>query len=291
MHEPLPSMSKDELQAILDRMVDTYYRVDLKGKLLYLSPSITDLIGYEPSEILHRQVTEFYWDKNDRKTFLRLIARTGKISGFETRLRHKNGHPVWVSVSSHYFLASDDTPLGIEGFIRNISDKKHNETALRRETEARAKALSKVEQKNREIEEANIALQVLLKQQQQSQAEIREQISAHLQDLVFPYLGLLARTELDNRQKDYLDIIHSNLEQISDQLVSNLRNPLLRLTSREILVADLVRQGKTSKEIAWLLGLSPRTVESYRNSLRKKLGLKQKKLGLRAYLRKNFSPA
>jgi DNA-binding CsgD family transcriptional regulator len=52
----------------------------------------------------------------------------------------------------------------------------------------------------------------------------------------------------------------------------------------ELQVANLIRQGKTSKEVARLLNLSIRTVDSYRDSIRKKLGLKNKKVNLRTYL-------
>ncbi|NOQ47299.1 MAG: hypothetical protein GQ559_11645, partial [Desulfobulbaceae bacterium] len=69
----------------------------------------------------------------------------------------------------------------------------------------------------------------------------------------------------------------------------DLNSSLLNLTPSEIQVADLIRQGKTNKDISTILQLSASTIESYRNALRKKLGLRNKKVNLRTYLLSSFS--
>ncbi|MEZ4549185.1 MAG: helix-turn-helix transcriptional regulator [Desulfobacterales bacterium] len=52
----------------------------------------------------------------------------------------------------------------------------------------------------------------------------------------------------------------------------------------QIQVADLVKAGKTTKEISEILRLSDRAIEFHRNNIRNKLGLKNKKVNLRSYL-------
>jgi len=58
----------------------------------------------------------------------------------------------------------------------------------------------------------------------------------------------------------------------------------LGLTPAQIQVANLVRQGKRTKDIAELLDLSPKTIEDHRKNLREKLGLRNKKANLRTHL-------
>ena len=82
----------------------------------------------------------------------------------------------------------------------------------------------------------------------------------------------------------YLCILESNLNDIVSPFLHRISTKYLNLTPGEIQVANLVRQGKSSKEIADLLNLSVRTIEAYRDSIRKKMGLKNKKANLRTHL-------
>ncbi len=58
----------------------------------------------------------------------------------------------------------------------------------------------------------------------------------------------------------------------------------LNLTPAEIQIANLIKLGKVNKEIAEIKNLSSRTIEFHRNNIRKKIGIKNKKVNLRTYL-------
>ena len=55
-------------------------------------------------------------------------------------------------------------------------------------------------------------------------------------------------------------------------------------TPAEIQITNLIKQGKTTKEIAEFLNLATSTIDSHRNNIRKKIGIKNAKTNLRAYL-------
>ena len=141
-----------------------------------------------------------------------------------------------------------------------------------------------LETKTQNLEELNTALKVLLQKRDEDKIELEEKVLVNVQELVATYLEKLKKSGLDDRQKTYVDIIESNLNDIVSPFVRGLSNKYLSLTPTEIQTANLVRQGKTSKEIAKIVNLSARTIEFHRDNIRKKMGIKNIKVNLRTHL-------
>ncbi len=138
--------------------------------------------------------------------------------------------------------------------------------------------------KSENLEEMNTALKVLLKRREEDKLELEEKVIYNIKEMVHPFLEKLEKTRLDNRQKTFLEILRANLDDIVAPFAKVLSTRYLNLTPAEIQIANLVKHGKTTKEIAELLNLSTRTIESHRDSIRKKLGIKNQKANLRTYL-------
>jgi DNA-binding CsgD family transcriptional regulator len=136
----------------------------------------------------------------------------------------------------------------------------------------------------RSLEDMNVALKVLLKHRADDRSQLEQKVVSNVTDLVLPYVETLKNSRLDTRQKGYLNIIESNLNDIISPFLRKLSSRYLRLTPKEIQVADLIRQGKTTKEIAELFNMSTRAVRFHRENVRAKLGLKNKPGNLRTYL-------
>jgi DNA-binding NarL/FixJ family response regulator len=132
--------------------------------------------------------------------------------------------------------------------------------------------------------EANTALKVLLKQREDDRAELEQSLLENVRRLVAPYLEKLKKSLLAEDQIVCLEMIEGCLKEITSPFARGLSSPILGLTPTEIRVSDLVRQGKRSKEIAEILNSTERAVLFHRQNIRQKLGLKQKKLNLQAYL-------
>lgn len=73
-------------------------------------------------------------------------------------------------------------------------------------------------------------------------------------------------------------------DDLTSPFAHKLSSTYYNLTFREVEVANLVKEGKTNKEIAELLNISPRTVKFHRDNLRKKLGIRNTKTNLRSHL-------
>ena len=137
-----------------------------------------------------------------------------------------------------------------------------------------------MEIKSKTLEETNKTLRVLLNRADEDKRELEEKVLFNIKKLVMPHMERLKKVKLNERTKAYINIMESNLNEI----ISPLSRGLLTLTPAELQVANLVREGKTAKEIADLLNLSIRTIEDHRKKIRKKLGLTNKKVNLRMSL-------
>ena len=134
------------------------------------------------------------------------------------------------------------------------------------------------------LQEMNTALKVLLRQREEDRQEIEKKVLSNVRKLVLPYVEKLSRTPMSPVQAGYLEVIDANLKNVMSPFLRTLMAVQMDFTPREIEVADLVRDGKTAKEIACLLNLSVRSVEFHKDNIRRKLGLSNKKVNLRTHL-------
>jgi DNA-binding CsgD family transcriptional regulator len=134
-----------------------------------------------------------------------------------------------------------------------------------------------LEIKTSKLEEVNTALRVLLKRREEDKAVLEEKVLFNMRELVILLLEKPQRTGLDKRQKVYVSILESNLTDIISPFSRRLSSLYLDLTPTEMEVANLVKHGKTTKEMAELLDLSGRTIDTHRDNIRRKLGIKTKK--------------
>lgn len=141
-----------------------------------------------------------------------------------------------------------------------------------------------LELQKKNLEEANTALRVLLKRREEDRGELENKVLANVKELVGPYLAKMKNTSLDSRQRAYLELIESNLNDIISPFLHQLSSRYFNFTPREIQVATLVKEGKATKEIAEILNLSMNAVDFHRKNIRKKLGLNNKKANLRTHL-------
>jgi len=129
--------SGEKYRTILETIQDVFYRSDLDGNLIMISPSGAKLLGYDsPGDLIGLNVTQnFYVHPEDRTRLLTAVGQTGFIHDYEVDLMRKDGTVITVSTSSHFYPKPDGTPAGIEGIFRDISDRKRIEGELIKKNE------------------------------------------------------------------------------------------------------------------------------------------------------------
>ena len=157
-------------------------------------------------------------------------------------------------------------------------------TALKLVEEALRESREELKEQKQSLEEANIALKVLLKQRENDKLELERNVLTNVKELVFPYVEKLKEVPLKPRNKTIVEIIENHLKDIISPLLQKFSNAQIILTPQEIKVVTLIKDGKSSKEIADILAISETTVNFHRKNLRKKFGLKDRQKNLRSYL-------
>ena len=143
---------------------------------------------------------------------------------------------------------------------------------------------SELLQEREKLEETNTALRVLLRQRDEDKSRLEETVYNNVDRLVLPYIEKLLQGRLADTHRTLAEIADNNLRDIISPFLRTLSSLGLLLTPQEIEVANLVRNGRSSKEIAEIMNLSISGVDFHRKRLRQKLGLANTQKNLRSFL-------
>jgi len=270
--------SEKRYRDLLETMNEGFTIADENGVRTYANQRLCDLLGYRADEIIGRPAIEFL-DEESRKVWAREFKKRkkGDSSPYQMNLLTKDGEVLPVIVSPKPIFDEKGVFKGSYSAITNIRDLKKTEKSLEeREKDLKVKTIN--------LEEVNAALRVLLRRMEEDRRELDDKVRLNIQQTIHPYLERLKTAGLSERQKGHLNKLEENLDEIMSPFTQKLLTKHPRLTHTELQVANLIRQGRSSKEIADDLGLSSRTVETHRRNMRTKLGIKDKKTNLRSYL-------
>jgi len=266
-------------RTLINAIPDIVFFKDVQGRHLIINKATEEFHGVPQKDIIGETCEAFLpMDLAEQcmKSDKEVLERRRPFRSEERSIR-KNGNAIFLDTFKVPLYDESDKPIGLVGISRDITDRKKAEQALQQ----REKDLA-VQAEN--LEETNTALKVLLKKRDEDRIELEEKVLLNIKELVVPYLEKLRKCGLDERQSAYAGILESNLHDIISSFSYRLSFTYLNFTPSEIKVANLVKQGKTNKEIAEVLNFSSRTAAFHRERIRKKLGLKNKKTNLRSYL-------
>ncbi len=271
--------SEAKYRRIFENIQDIYYEVGLDGAILEISPSIERYFSFKREDLIGRSVYEFYADKNRRPDFLREITEKGYVRDFEIELRDRQGALFTCSIAAAILPGEGEHPPRIAGSMRDISERKQAEEVLMQREE-------ELSIKSRNLEEVNTALKVLLRQREEDRKEIEENILTNVKTSILPYIEKVKEGPLTHHQKTCLEILEAQMKKIISPFLHRISQACFDLTPQEIRVADFVKNGNTTKEIADILGISLKTVDYHRDNIRRKLGIKNHHTNLRTFLLK-----
>jgi len=116
---------------IFENLRDAYYEVALDGTILEFSPSVEKIFKAPREQLIGRSIADLYVDQEERRSLLKILAETGAVQDYELRMKDLDGNVVFCSINAS--LAKDSAGDGatILGSMRDITERKHAESALR----------------------------------------------------------------------------------------------------------------------------------------------------------------
>ena len=247
-----------------------------KGDIIYGNGEACRFLEYAREELGSMGISRI--DVNDQDGLW--IDNSSKIRKFgsvsvESVFRSKSGKLFPVEINGNYMEYDGRGYICL--IIKDITERKITEEELkRREVELNIESSR--------LEEANTALKVLLKHREDDKRELEDKMISNIKELVLPYIDKLKKNRASREQSAYIDIIETNLEDILSPFLQKMSMKYSNFTPTEIQVANLIKAGKTSKEIAEAMMVSTGTIDTHRNNIRGKLDLNRKKVNLRTYL-------
>ncbi len=134
--------SERRYRALFDAVADGLFQTDLEGNYIMVNPAFAAIFGYKPEDMLHGGVKtwETYASDKERAAYLEEIREKGGLKNKVLRFRRRDGSIGWIEVSVSPRRSENGEIIGYEGIVRDITERKKVEQALR-ESEERYRKL------------------------------------------------------------------------------------------------------------------------------------------------------
>jgi PAS domain S-box-containing protein len=236
----------------------------------------------EPDQVIGRHIVEVF-DSAEAELYQEKIneaLRSGQGVTCEHQVERRTGQR-WLTTNIHPVWDHD----GNQGGVWVIS---HDITERRLATDQLKQANEQLRAERHALTEKNMALTAIMDQIDQRADKVAMQIETNIQRIVLPLLDKLA-AKTDSQVTEYVQMIRTQLADVTSPFIHNLERQFSALTPREVEICAMIRNGMSCKEIGDHLNASDRTVLKHRQNVRRKLGLSQTKTNLATFLRQMTS--
>jgi PAS domain S-box-containing protein len=275
--------SVQRLANFIDFLPDATFAIDLTGKLIVWNHATEQMTGVNAKDILGKgdlgYAIPFYGSR--RPTLVDLVLKQNKefeennyfyLKRFErqcliaeTDLLTVNNKDVFLWGKAGPLFDTEGNIIGAIETVRDITERKQMELDLK-------KRESDLKIKTHELKDLNAALRVLLKQRDDDQALVEEKLLSNIKLLILPYVDKLKK-QTDAGARSYINVLESNLRDIVSPFAQKLSTQHLTLTNKEVQIANFIKEGLSTKEIANLLNVSEAAINLHRYRIRQKLSL------------------
>jgi PAS domain S-box-containing protein len=260
-------VANNDWESTFNNVTDSITIHDADFNIVFMNHSALEVLGFHAQE--GQPLTKCFHcyhgaDKPPSDCPSCQTLKTGKPSTVERFEPFLNKH---LEIRAMPRFGGDGQLVGLIHVVRDITNRKSAEKALQQ-------AHNELAMRNKNLEELNTALHVLLQKREDDKRQVEELIVSNIKSLVYPHIEKLLNDSPDTKQQLLLGVIKTHLNELLSPLLKKLQQ--FNLTPKEVQVAAMVNDGKTTKEIAEVLGVETSSINDHRNNIRKKLCLSRK---------------
>lgn len=206
--------SEEKFRTIFESFQDIYFRCHLNGKISMISPSITEVLGYNPKEIIGQKIQRYFKSISDTDILLEELFDQKSVRNFEGTVVTKENTTLQFIINIR-LIHRRGNMFEIEGVARDITQLKNASLELQQAKEVAERSL-----KVKERFLANMS------------HEIRTPMNG-----IIGMIDLISSTEMNKEQREYVKTI-----QKSSETLLNILNDILDLSKIEAGKMELRRQ-------------------------------------------------
>jgi DNA-binding NarL/FixJ family response regulator len=265
--------SKDLLFSTLNCIQDGVSILDTDLKVRYVNTSMR--YWYSPTEdFIGKKCHLVYHDRAKPCENCPVLKTIGNKEPHIGIVKYSQGgsDKGWQELFAVPILDAKDVLMGVVEYVRDISYQYKLEHDL-----------NQIMEQYQSLEKRSAAISQLLAQRKLEREQLEETITQNFEKFIRPSLNYL-KTRSDVNE---VNLVETLIEEIVYPITKKRSSILDKLTVREMQIASLVKEGKSSQEIAKTLVVSKKTIDFHRANIRKKLGLQAetgKRVNLLSYL-------
>jgi PAS domain S-box-containing protein len=282
--------SEARYRAIVDQVEDPICRFDANLRLLFFNEATCQVFDRSAAELEGARFIDLL-SADQVDAFRRCIAGLDderQAGLFEHAVAVGAEERCWLQWSLRVLLDDGGRPAEYQAVGRDITVRMGIEDTLRKRNRAleqqREVDSRELAEKTAQLAELETTLKVILRHKEADRDSVQQSVISNVQGLILPFVERVRNCLSDPSALAYLEVVEAGLADIVSPFMRRMAATFANLTPAEIRVSHFIKQGHTTKEIADLLNLSTRTIEAYRNSIRKKMGIANRKVNLRSYL-------
>ncbi len=273
------------------------------GKFVYVNKRCAEIMQYSAEELMDRPV-EMVVAPADLPLLEKRFAATqnGAVRNdhMEIRVITKTGDIRWAQIWIGVVERRGGQALLVNAV--DITDRKRAEDeiqAARAKLEEHSRSLEakvrertrhleeshrKVEEYARKLEDSNTALKLFIRAMEEQRSTVQGAMAQNFHVTMKPIVDQLRAEPLTERMEVLVDALHRLLQRVALTFGPDIMDPSSQLTLQEIRVCEMIKSGLGSKDIARVMGVSPKTIAFHRTNIRKKLGLSRSQRSLATFL-------